>query len=83
MSKSLYEMACGMLLPHPDPRKGRSVREWAEEWEITSAGAKIRKFVKAGLMVRDKDWRPHAGAMRRVDVFRWSDKVTRRAKSEA
>jgi hypothetical protein len=79
---AMYQRAMGLLKPKPDPRKGKSARELAEEWYTTNVGPKVRKFVKEGLMIRDKDWRPHGDGMKRCYVYRWNTAKFKGAKRD-
>lgn len=82
MSQDLYKMACGMLLPKPDPKKGKTKQEWAEEWGIKQGQRKVALFMKAGLMTEDSDWRPHGESMKRCAVYRWNESAVKKGASK-
>lgn len=77
--EAMYRSALAEIAHKPDPRKGKTSREWAIDfgkWEGVSmseqaARSRIRKLCNAGKMVSDSDWRDFEGAMRRTAVYRF------------
>lgn len=78
--RSAYEAAVIATARKSDPSKGKTAKEWAEQfskWDGIPVGeqgarSRIRAFEAAGRMIRDTDWRPFDNAMRRTTVYRFT-----------
>lgn len=75
--EALYRQALEATQPKPNPSLGKTSPEWASVWNKGPSATRVSilRFVEAGLMEQDTDWRPVGTGFRRTPVFRFTPKL--------